>query len=98
MEKDDDDESFVACFKSEGTDIFIETWTPTDRDLNECKHIVLTSPIEWNPHKVEFPGLAQSEVDEIEGYNISELQVERKENVDIAYSDPYLQPVKIFDI
>lgn len=98
LEKDDEDEPFVACFKSEGLDIFIETWTPSDRDLNECKHIVLTSPNEWNPQKVELPGLAQSEVDEIEGYNILELQVERKDNVNVAHEDPCLRPVKIFDI
>ena len=78
LEKDDEDEPFVACFESEGLDIFTETWTPTDRDLNECEHIALTSPNEWNPQKVELPGLAQSEVDEIEGCDVSELQVERK--------------------
>ena len=69
-----------------------------DRDLNKCEHIVLTSLIEWNPHKVEFPCLTQSEVNEIEGCDISDLQVERKEKVNIAHSNPCLQPVKTFGI
>ena len=54
--------------------------------------------MEWNPHKVEIPCLTQSEVDKIEGHDISDLQVEWKENVNVAHSDPHLQPVKTFDI
>ena len=35
IRKDDNEEGFVACLRSQGTNIFIETWTPTDRDLFE---------------------------------------------------------------
>ena len=33
IQKDTNDEEFVACLKSTGTNIYIDTWTPTDRDL-----------------------------------------------------------------
>jgi len=39
----DDDEDFVAILKSQGTVIYIDTWTPTNEDLNELPHVVLTS-------------------------------------------------------
>ena len=51
----DGEEDFVASLKSQGTVIYIDTWTPTDKDLSEFPHVVLTSPKEWDPHKVEFP-------------------------------------------
>ena len=52
ISKDCDDEEFVACLRSDGTGIFMNTWTPTRQDLEECKHIVITSPSEWNPQEV----------------------------------------------
>ena len=52
ISKDYDNEEFVACLRSDGTDIFMNTWTPTRQDLEECKHIVITSPSEWNPQEV----------------------------------------------
>jgi len=51
----DDDEDFVAILKSQGTVIYMDTWTSTDEDLNELPHVVLTSSKEWDPHKVVFP-------------------------------------------
>jgi len=57
IKKDDPDrdEDFVAILKSQGTVIYIDTWTPTDDDLNELPHVVLTSSKEWDPQKVSFP-------------------------------------------
>ena len=43
MRKEDEDGTFVACFKSQGTCIFLETWTPTDGDLQSYPHIVISS-------------------------------------------------------
>ena len=53
IEKFDDDENFIACLKSEGTNIFIESWTPTPRDLQEYPRIVMTSPNVRNKRKLE---------------------------------------------
>ena len=34
---------------------FIDTWIPTDDDLNELPHVAVTSPKEWDPQRVSFP-------------------------------------------
>ena len=34
-EDDNLEEDFVACLKSQGTNIYIDTWTPADKDLQE---------------------------------------------------------------
>ena len=40
--------------KIKGTTIFVDTHTPSEQELNTCKHIVLSSPHEWNPRTVTF--------------------------------------------
>ena len=37
---------------TEGTIIYLDTWTPTDEDLSQFPHIIMTSPHPWNPSKV----------------------------------------------
>ena len=37
------DESFTACLKSKGTDIYLTTWAPKQQDLESYPHIVLCS-------------------------------------------------------
>ena len=71
IRKDDDEEGFVACLHSDGTDIFINTWTPTQKDLEQYKHIVLTSPNKWDPRKVTFPSATEVDIDDIESRNVS---------------------------
>ena len=70
-QKDDDEEGFIACLCSDGTDIFINTWTPTQKDLEQYKHIVLTSPNKWDPRKVTFPSATEVDIDDIESRNVS---------------------------
>ena len=91
---------FVACLRSEGTTIFVNTWTPTRSDLENYPHVVLTSSHPWNPQSVEMPGMTDGDMEEIEmGFNISSVQSDRKiVGGTLEYGDPYLQPVKIFDI
>lgn len=100
IQANDDDGSFVACFKSEGTTIYFDTWTPTHHDLNECRQIVLTSPREWNPSTVLFPGMSDSCREEIESQNIgvkvlsmSKSKIDRVEHI-----DPYLEPMQIYSL
>eukprot|EP00980_Cylindrotheca_fusiformis_P016016 scaffold4712_cov68-Cylindrotheca_fusiformis.AAC.1 len=99
-EEDFHEEGFVACLKSEGTNIFIETWTPTDRDLNEHRHIVLTSSNPWNPQAVNFPSSDYYyTVNELEGVNVAAVHLDAADRRDItSFGDPYCEPLKIFDI
>ena len=39
----------------EGTIIYLDTWTPTDEELSQFPHIIMTSPHPWNPSEVQFP-------------------------------------------
>ena len=50
-----EDRNFCMELKMHGTIIFADTYSPTDKELEECPHIVLSSPHPWNPHKVKFP-------------------------------------------
>jgi len=59
-----------------GNNIFMETWTPTQADLENYQHIVLTSPHPWNPVEVKFPGLSIVDRKEIECRNIGTVNVE----------------------
>ena len=38
-----------------GTTTHFPSRTPTDRELQTCRHVYLTSQSEWNPHQVRFP-------------------------------------------
>ena len=100
IHKDDDEEGFVACLKSSGTNIYIDTWTPTHKDLEVHRHIELTSPRPWNPYEVQFPGLSEIEIGEIEERNISSLEYNTKPNDDAKtdFDDAYNRPLRIFDI
>ena len=66
-----DQDSFIACLRLEGMTIYIDTWTPTTKDLENYPHVILTSNLPWNPHKVRFPVTDQQVIDEIEECNIS---------------------------
>ena len=40
---------------TEVTVIYLDTWTPTDEDLYQLPHIIMTSPHPCNPSEVQFP-------------------------------------------
>jgi len=69
----DHDDDFVAILKSQGTVIYFDTWTPTDADLNELPHIVLTSPREWDPQRVTFP--CSSDIEDKLTYDVYNTRV-----------------------
>ena len=97
IRKESDTDGFVACLKSRGTDIFIDTWTPTDQDLRENVHVVLTSLTQWDPHSIRFPQTSKSEIDEIEGYNISSINTATQRD-ETDYGDSYHETLRVFDI
>ena len=66
-------DGFIACLRSEGTTIYMDSWTPTTKDLDRYPHVELTSNLPWNPHEVRFPSTDQQTIDEIEERNISTI-------------------------
>ena len=38
-----------------GTVVYADTLTPSNNELHECPHIILSSPHTWNPYNVFFP-------------------------------------------
>ena len=46
---------FDTFLQSYGTVMFLDTWFPTQGDLESYPHIELTSHQHWNPNKIEFP-------------------------------------------
>ena len=49
------DKEFVTCLHSEETVVFLDTWYPTQGDLEVYPHIEMTSRHHWNPHQIHFP-------------------------------------------
>jgi hypothetical protein len=50
-----DADNFSHPMNADGTTIFFDSRTPTRYELDNCPHIVLSSPNEWNPRDVQFP-------------------------------------------
>ena len=49
-----EDSSFNLELKMRGTTIFADTYTPSEKELHDCPHVIMSSPHEWNPHTVQF--------------------------------------------
>ena len=43
------DDEFSACLLSNGTTIYLNTWCPSQQDLERLPKIVLSSPKQWDP-------------------------------------------------
>ena len=56
---------FFLPLEISGTNILANTRTPTDGELANCRHIVLTSSHLWNTHNVRFPQPVRSVEEEI---------------------------------
>ena len=50
---------------TEGTVIYLDTWTSTDEDLSQLPHIIMTSPHPCNPSEVQFPKTSQRVEEEL---------------------------------
>ena len=61
---------FMACLQSQGKNVFLNTWRPTKNQLSSLPHIVLTSPRDWDQHKIEFPATKYYVQEEIESCNV----------------------------
>ena len=69
------DGAFFACLQTIGTVIFLDTWFPTQGDLDSYPHIDLTSRQHWNPHKIEFTLKTYSVQEEVEGRKFSKVTI-----------------------
>ena len=61
-----EDASFSMMLQMEGSIIGAKKHTPTDKELDECPHIILTSTHEWGPSQQLFPQTDISLDDEIQ--------------------------------
>ena len=77
-----------------GTAVYADTFTPSEQELHECPHIILSSPYAWDPHKVSFTKARRTLDEEIgslryvsavgrKGVKVSGLFIEED---DIAFS------------
>ena len=55
----------VLPLHTEGTIIYLDTWTPTDEDLLQFPHIIMTLPHPCNPSEVQFPKTSQRVEEEL---------------------------------
>jgi hypothetical protein len=46
-------------FQSEGSTVYFESKYPSDQEMEECIHVVLTSDNEWNPHEVNMRAFSE---------------------------------------
>ena len=67
--------------------------------MEEYPHIVSTLSKEWNPSKIKLPGMSDATVKELEYWGINSIRVVKtQEDHLLQYPDPYLQPIKTFDV
>ena len=51
----DNDKRLHIPLKSKGINILFETRVPTQQELDDCPHVILTSDSEWNPTEINLP-------------------------------------------
>ena len=81
---DDDDD---IPFTSKGTTIYFDSRTPTDAELQNCRHVHLTCQQPWDPHNVCFPnGSTRREEGEEQGFSsLTVAAIQRKERLQQSY-------------
>ena len=72
---------------TEGTIIYLDTLTPTDKDLSQFPHITMTSPHTWNPSKFQFPNTSRRVEEELKMRSIA-----------LATTDHGMSTIKIDDL
>jgi len=62
-----EDNEFCMNLEMDGTIVLAKTHSPTNHELEDCPHIVMSSPHPWNPHTVKFPTSERTLEDEVGG-------------------------------
>ena len=71
-----EEKDFCMPLHMDGTIVYTDTYSPSDRELETCPHIIMLSPHPWNPHTVKFPTCERTLEDEVGGLRfISEINV-----------------------
>ena len=65
-----------------GTIIYANTHAPTDQELGQHPHIVLSSTTDWDPHHVQFPS---HDVEEESRSTINALQTRQQYSVEPSF-------------
>ena len=47
--------NYIIPLDTQGTTIFCDTRSPTEVELQQLPRVILTSAIDWDPQKVQFP-------------------------------------------
>ncbi len=69
-----EENDFCMPLHMDGTIVYTDTHSPSDRELETCPHIIMSSPHPWNPHTVKFPTCECTLRDEVGGLRfISEI-------------------------
>ncbi len=72
---EDPEDVLMIPMETAGTNILATTRTPTQDELDNCPHVVLTSQREWEPSNVIFPA-PWWKIDEDKASRISGVQTE----------------------
>ena len=86
---------FVLPLSCRGTILSAKTRTPTERELQTCEHIVMSSPHDWDPQNVRFPKASRTVEEEI-SRSVGAVSVDRDDNRE-DYDSEELDSV-LFDI
>ena len=62
-----DDEEFCLELSMNGTIVYFDSHTPTEKELLTCPHIVLSSPHPWDPTSIKFPKISRTLDEEMGG-------------------------------
>ena len=73
---------FTAYLESQGTNIFHNTWFPTQIYLSAFPYIELTSRQPWNLHQIEFPLKKYYVKEEIEARNVSSIGIKFRQSIE----------------
>ena len=69
------DGEFAACLQSVGTVMFLDTWFPTQGNVESYRHIELTYRQHWNQHKIEIPQKKNSVQEEVDGRDVLKVTI-----------------------
>ena len=77
-----------------GTIIYEDTHAPTDQELGQNPHIVLSSNADWDPHRIRFPSHAAEEESRS---TINTIQTRQQYNVDPSFVGTIDDPATFAD-
>ena len=82
------DRNFIAYLESEGTNIFLNTWSPTQEYPTLLPHIEITSQQPWEPHNITFPVTKYYVKEEMDPQNISSLAMNFRQSLEYPGDKP----------